>query len=148
MSAWTADRLPITVPPRPGEALESWIGAYARRLRTTGHDLMAHLGLGGTRITQMAGRLHEHEAAILKRATGVSGQDLTAMTLERYDGLVIATEPGRRRDVPVAGRPVRQPPRPLLPGLPGARRRPRPGHLAAALVVRLPAASHLAASVA
>lgn len=96
LDAWTADRLPITVEPRPGEALESWIGAYARRLRTTGHDLMAHLGLGGTRITQMAVRLHEHEAAILKRATGVSGQDLTAMTLERYDGLVLATEPGRR----------------------------------------------------
>jgi len=96
VSAWTADRLPITLAPLPGEALESWIGAYARRLRTTGHDLMAHLGLGGTRIIQMALRLHEHEAAILMRATGVSGQDLTAMTLEPYDGLVIATEPGRR----------------------------------------------------
>jgi hypothetical protein len=31
VSNWTADRLPISVVPLPGEELESWIAAYARR---------------------------------------------------------------------------------------------------------------------
>lgn len=96
MSAWTADRLPITVAPLPGEALESWIAAYARRLHTTGNGLIAHLGLGGSRIAHMALQLHDHEATALERATGVARQSLAAMTLEPYDGLAIAIAPGRR----------------------------------------------------
>ena len=96
MSSWTADRLPISVAPLPGEALESWIAAYARRLHTTGNDLVAHLGLGGSRIAHMALRLHDREAAALERATGVSRQALTAMTLQPYDGLAIAITPGHR----------------------------------------------------
>jgi len=84
------------VAPLPGEALESWIAAYARRLHTTGSGLIAHLGLGGTRITHMALRLHDHEAAALERATGVSRQALAAMTLEPHDGLAVAIMPGRR----------------------------------------------------
>jgi hypothetical protein len=96
VSAWTADRLPITVAPLPGEALESWIAAYARRLHATGSDLIAHLGLGGSRIAHMALRLNDHEAAALERATGVARQALAAMTLEPHDGLAVAITPGRR----------------------------------------------------
>ena len=96
VSSWTAERLPITVAPLPGEALESWIAAYARRLHTTGSGLIAHLGLGGSRIAHMALRLHDHEAAALERATGVSRQALAAMTLQPHDGLAIAITPGRR----------------------------------------------------
>jgi hypothetical protein len=96
VSAWTADRLPITVAPLPGEALESWIAAYARRLRTTSNGLISHIGLGGTRISQMALRLREHEAAALERATRVDRQVLTRMTLEPHDGLTVAIHPGRR----------------------------------------------------
>jgi hypothetical protein len=50
VSSWTPDRLPIAVAPLPGEALESWIAAYARRLHTTSNDLISHIGLGGTHI--------------------------------------------------------------------------------------------------
>ena len=96
MSTWTPDRLPITVAPLPGEALESWIAAYARRLHTTGNGLIAHLGLGGSRIAHMALRLEDHEADALERATGVSRQALAAMTLQPHDGLSIAITPGRR----------------------------------------------------
>lgn len=96
MSIWTPDRLPIAVAPLPGEALDSWIAAYARRLRTTTNDLITHLGLGGTRLNQMALRLHEHEAAGLEQITGVDRQVLTAMTLAPYDGLAIAIHPARR----------------------------------------------------
>ena len=74
MSAWTPDRLPIAVAPLPGEALESWIAAYARRMRTTSNQFISHIGLGSTRIGQMALRLREHEAAALERATGVDRQ--------------------------------------------------------------------------
>lgn len=96
MSSWTADRLPISVEPLPGEALESWIAAYARRLHATGSGLIAHLGLGGSRIGHMALRLEDREAAVLERATGVSRRALAAMTLEPHDGLAIAITPGRR----------------------------------------------------
>jgi hypothetical protein len=96
VTGWTADRLPITVAPLPGEALPSWIAAYARRMRTTSSGLIAHLGLGGTRLTRMVLRLHDSEAAVLERATGVSAPVLAGMTLEAYDGLVIATVPDRR----------------------------------------------------
>jgi hypothetical protein len=96
VSAWTADRLPISVAPLAGEALESWIAAYARRLRTTSAGLIAHLGLGGVRVSQMALRLSEHEAATLERGTGVSAGVLAAMTLAPYDGLAIAIHPRRR----------------------------------------------------
>ncbi len=96
MKAWTADRLPIAVAPLAGEALESWIAAYARRLRTTSNALIRHLGLGRSRIHQMAVRLHRHEAALIERGTGVSRQALTAMTLEPYDGLAVAIDRDRR----------------------------------------------------
>lgn len=96
MSIWTPDRLPIAVAPLPGEALDSWIAACARRLRTTTNDMITHFGLGGTRLSQMALRLHEHEAASLEQITGVDRQMLTAMTLAPYDGLAIAIHPARR----------------------------------------------------
>jgi hypothetical protein len=48
-----ARRLDVVVP-LPGETLESWIAAYARRLHTTGSGLIAHLGLGASRIAHMA----------------------------------------------------------------------------------------------
>jgi hypothetical protein len=106
VSSWAPGRLPIAVPPLPGEALESWIAAYARRLHTTGSDLIRHVGLGGTRISQMALRLDEHETAALEQAAGVSRQTLAAMTLEPYDGLVAAIRADRRELLvrPPAGR--------------------------------------------
>ena len=42
---WTSERLPIVLPPQPGEALDSWITAYARRLHTTGPELLKHMGI-------------------------------------------------------------------------------------------------------
>ena len=106
MSAWTPARLPIAVAPLPGEALESWVAAYARRLRTTSKGLISHIGLGGTPISQMALRLREQEIAVLERVTGVGREVLASMTLEPHDGLAVASRPGRRA---LAGRfPVGQ----------------------------------------
>ena len=95
--AWSAGRIPISVKPLPGEAMESWISAYARRLRTTDSGLLETVGLTGARTHQMALRLTDTEAASLQRATGVPLPVLTAMTLEPFDGLALLLLPNRRR---------------------------------------------------
>ncbi|SHN30794.1 TniQ family protein [Streptomyces yunnanensis] len=97
MTDWPADRIPISAMPLPGEALESWIGAYARRLRTTTNGFLHTVGLTGTRMSWMALRINAAERAALARATGVAPEALTAMTLEPFDGLAVSILPGRRR---------------------------------------------------
>ncbi|MFG2725444.1 TniQ family protein [Streptomyces canus] len=94
---WSADRIPIAVEPLPGEALESWISAYARRLRTTNGGFLETVGLTGVRLHQMALRLNDAEAVALHRATGVPLSVLTAMTLEPFDGLALTILRDRRR---------------------------------------------------
>ncbi|MET8453998.1 TniQ family protein [Streptomyces sp. NPDC005209] len=95
--AWTGGSLPISLMPLPDEALESWIGAYARRLHATNSAFLDAIGLTGSRTTQMAVRLTAAEADALHRATGVPRPVLTAMTLEPYDGLAVTINPDRRR---------------------------------------------------
>ncbi|WP_328916408.1 MULTISPECIES: TniQ family protein [unclassified Streptomyces] len=97
MTLWTPDRIPLVVTPAPGEALESWIGAYARRLRVTDSVFLESVGLPGARTSHLALRLISDEAAALERATGVERQALTSMTLEPYDGLAVAILPDRRK---------------------------------------------------
>ncbi|MBT2524132.1 TniQ family protein [Streptomyces sp. ISL-99] len=80
-----------------GEALESWIGAYARRLRVTDSVFLEAAGMPGARTSHLALRLTADEAAALERATGVERQALTSMTLEPYDGLAVAILPDRRK---------------------------------------------------
>ncbi|MFE1130489.1 TniQ family protein [Streptomyces albidoflavus] len=97
MTLWTPDRIPLAVTPLAGEALESWIGAYARRLRVTNSAFLDAVGLPGARTSHLALRLTAEEAAALERATGVERQALTSMTLEPYDGLAVAILPDRRK---------------------------------------------------
>ncbi|MET7727928.1 TniQ family protein [Streptomyces mirabilis] len=105
MSAWTDDRIPIVVAPLPGEALESWIGAYARRLRITSSGFLSLAGLHGSRTRPMALRLLPSEAAALERSTGVPLPTLASMTLEPYDEFAVSFFPGQRRlSRPVAWR--------------------------------------------
>ncbi|WP_225320932.1 TniQ family protein [Streptomyces luteolifulvus] len=94
---WRGGSLPISLMPLPGEALQSWIGAYARRLHATNSAFLDAIGLAGARMTQMAVRLTAAEADALHRATGVPQQALRAMTLEPYDGLAVTIHPDRRR---------------------------------------------------
>ncbi|MFB7149421.1 TniQ family protein [Streptomyces virginiae] len=97
MTVWTDDRIPIALAPLPGEALESWIGAYARRLRVTNSVFLEAVGLPGARTSHLALRLTADEAAALQRATGVERHALTSMTLEPHDGLAVAILPARRK---------------------------------------------------
>lgn len=94
MREWTDARIPIWVPPLPGEALDSWLEAYARRLKVTAHALLSFVGLLGSRPSRMTGRLSGKEREILSQVTGLSPQELTAMTLEPYEGLTVAFQSG------------------------------------------------------
>ncbi|MFJ2195552.1 TniQ family protein [Streptomyces violaceusniger] len=91
----TLRSLPITVPPLPGEALDSWFEAIAHRLRTPLSDLLPALGLarrveaGDCRRdipARWAILLRDHEAVGISHATGVHPEVLHAMTLAHFDG--------------------------------------------------------------
>jgi len=94
--AWTPQRLPITLPPIPGESLDSWLEAYARRLRAGSRDLLTHLGLTGSTPEHMVTMLTEPERRALSAATGLSPHTLTAMTLQPFHGIAVSIDPARR----------------------------------------------------
>lgn len=87
--SWTADRLPISLPPLAGEGLDSWIEAYALRLRTTARELLNFLSLPRARSGQMVIALTDSERDTLADATGVDGDRLTGMTLHPHDGVSV-----------------------------------------------------------
>lgn len=87
--SWSPDRIPIWLPPVPGEALDSWLAAYARRLNAAEADLIKYFELGTVSFELMVRALTTHEREVLASRTGVSPVDLTAMTLEPWNGLVI-----------------------------------------------------------
>uniref|UniRef100_UPI003F498A25 TniQ family protein n=1 Tax=Nonomuraea sp. CA-252377 TaxID=3240003 RepID=UPI003F498A25 len=96
MRTWSNGHLPIFVPPLPGEALDSWLEAYARRLRVTIHSFTRFIGLLGSRPATMTQRLTAGEHEALQRATGLAAQALVAMTLEPYDGLTVTFDKEHR----------------------------------------------------
>jgi TniQ len=96
MSTWTPQRIPITLEPVIGEALDSWIEAYARRLNTCSRSLLNHLGLSGSQPRHMVMLLTDTERDTLAEATGLSQPHLDAMTLERFDGIAVTLNRDRR----------------------------------------------------
>jgi len=96
VTSWAGGQIPITVPPLPGEALDSWIEAYARRLRCTGREFLDLAGACPDRSTlpHLAVCLTSTQAAALARATGVGAAALTAMTLQPFDGIAVTIIPG------------------------------------------------------
>ncbi|SDR39544.1 MULTISPECIES: TniQ family protein [unclassified Streptomyces] len=90
-----ARTLPIRLPPLPGEALDSWLEATARRMDTTLGDVLLHFGFP---VRQRAGNqfrgipadwtiyLDERLTAAVAHATGTVPEAVTAMTLAHYDG--------------------------------------------------------------
>lgn len=96
MTQWTDGRIPLWVPPVEGEALDSWIEAYARRLAVTGGEFTRFLGLSGTDPRFMVRRLTNAERDALTRRTGLTPEALAAMTLDRFDGVIVAIDPDDR----------------------------------------------------
>jgi molybdenum-dependent DNA-binding transcriptional regulator ModE len=104
--------IPIRLAPLPGEALDSWLGAYADLLHVTVRDIFRFAGIdcGRAGRGQLNGKpllhqLAEPELAALSAATGVPAQTLAGMTLARYHGTGLAARPG----TPPAPRWWRQP---------------------------------------
>ncbi|MFI9158739.1 TniQ family protein [Kitasatospora aureofaciens] len=76
----SVDRVPIVVPPLPGEALDSWIEAYARRLRTSSASLLHFLGLPRTAASHLVFRLEDEDLAALARPEDFKSSE-TVVTL-------------------------------------------------------------------
>jgi TniQ len=98
--------IPVRLPPLPGEALDSWLEAYARLLHVTVSDIFALTGLDWNRPATGNGhkpwvyRLDEPALAALGAVTGVPADILADMTLARYEGTGLAAvtaEPGMPR---------------------------------------------------
>jgi hypothetical protein len=82
--------LPLRVDPLPGEALDSWLDAYARRFAIPTSQLMTLLGLNTKWMTpDYVTVLLPDEAAVLAASTGIAPERLHAMTLKTYDGHVV-----------------------------------------------------------
>jgi hypothetical protein len=97
--AWHPQRLPISLQPVPREGLDSWIEAYARRLRTCSQDLLDHLGLAGSTLNHMVTTLTRPEQDLLTAGTGIHPDALTAMTLQPFHGIAVTIDPVRRTTV-------------------------------------------------
>jgi TniQ len=99
--------IPIRLAPLPGEALDSWLEAYADLLHVTVRDIFTFAGASWDRdggrhdvgkpwIVQ----LDEPDLAALSAATGIPAGVLAGMTLARYQGTGLAevtAPPGMRR---------------------------------------------------
>jgi len=99
--------IPIRLPPLPGEALDSWLEAYAHLLHVTVRDIFDYAGIDWDRVNgdQRTGKpwlhqLDEPDLAALGAAAGVALETLAGMTLARYQGTGLAevtAPPGMRR---------------------------------------------------
>ncbi|MFI6739472.1 TniQ family protein [Nonomuraea sp. NPDC050451] len=100
------DTVPIRVPPLPGEAIDSWLEAYARRLRCKVGELLALAGVPAPTRAAWASRpwtaaSHSSDFAAISALTGVPVTDLDAMTWGRFNGSLVTLAPTARRHGPV-----------------------------------------------
>jgi hypothetical protein len=99
--------IPVRLPPLNGEALDSWLEAYAHMLHVTVRDIFDFAGVdwgrvnGGQRTSKpWLHQLDEPDLAALSDATRVPAATLAGMTLARYQGTGLAeatAPPGMRR---------------------------------------------------
>jgi hypothetical protein len=89
--------IPIRLPPLPGEALDSWLEAYAQLLHVTVGGIFALAGLNWDPAARENGHkpwlyyLDEQARAALSAVCGVPAATLADMTLARYQGTGLAT---------------------------------------------------------
>ncbi|MCX4852211.1 DUF6262 family protein [Streptomyces sp. NBC_00893] len=92
--------LPIRLPPLPGEALDSWLGALMHRSGISLRDLLIAAGSPFPTRTDhtpdYTTYLTPGEADRLAHITGTDTRLLHAMTLRRYDGYALALHDTRR----------------------------------------------------
>ncbi|MBV9026170.1 MAG: TniQ family protein [Streptomycetaceae bacterium] len=98
--------LPVRVAPLPGEALDSWLEALARRLHTPLGEVTRNIGLpprlrAGNRLRGIPPDwtilLQPQQAAALSATTGLNEARIHAMTLRHYDQRAVRIDTERRR---------------------------------------------------
>jgi TniQ len=99
--------IPVRLHPLPGEALDSWLEAYAHLLHVTVRDIFDFAGIDWDRVNgdQRTAKpwlcqLDEPDLAALGAVTGADPETLAGMTLARYQGTGLAevtAPPGMRR---------------------------------------------------
>ncbi|MDD9908556.1 MAG: TniQ family protein [Ahrensia sp.] len=75
-----AGRLPVVPRPEADERLSSWLTRLAGLYAMPVDALLGHLGVGGTTVHDLEWRLPEGEGASIARGTGISPEELQAMT--------------------------------------------------------------------
>ncbi|MFE2744189.1 TniQ family protein [Streptomyces scopuliridis] len=98
------DTIPIRVHPLPGEALDSWLDAYAHRLQVQAPEILALAGLHPSKSPSgsIFGRkpwtpdLYPEDFAALSAVSGVAGEQLREMTIARYSGSLVYFDPQTR----------------------------------------------------
>lgn len=88
--------LPVSVAPRSGEVLESWLGTLATTLDWTFGDLLRDIGSSSDgvnlRRNGISVYLTEPELDALRVSTGAAPDELRAMTLARYEGHLVSID--------------------------------------------------------
>ncbi|CDO31101.1 TniQ family protein [Mycobacterium porcinum] len=89
-------KLPVSVSPRSGEVLESWLGTLATTLDWTFGDLLRDIGSSSDgvnlRRSGISVYLTERELEALRVSTGAAPDDLRAMTMVRYEGHLVSID--------------------------------------------------------
>ena len=105
MTLASLDTIAVRLRPLPGEAIDSWLEAYASRLQAGVLDIFALAGLapaGARTASTPAGRgvwiysLTSAEAAALSAVTAVPAPALSGMTLARYHPALVTIDPATR----------------------------------------------------
>ena len=92
-------RLPVVLPPGPGERLSSWIARLALLYAMTVPEFLSALGLPGRDVFDLEWRLSEGEGALVAARTGLSSEAVQAMTFRDLmpdARIMIARRYGRR----------------------------------------------------
>lgn len=89
--------LPLRVGPLPGEAIDSWLEAIARRHGVALGDIVLGLGLTDDQHPGWLVCLREQQAATAALGTGIWEGAITAMTLNHYSDTVLDIDPRHRR---------------------------------------------------
>ena len=101
----TPRTLPLRLAPIPGEALDSWLEALARRMNTPLGGVLSHIGFptrgrSGNHLRDIPPdwtiALRDHETSAIAHATGVDPAVITAMTLAFYDQRALSIDVERR----------------------------------------------------
>lgn len=96
----TVRTLPIRLTPLPGEALDSWLEALATRMSTPFGNVVTAVGLSasayGVPRWAMMLKPGEAEQIATATATGTDAEQITSMTLQRWDGQALVIDPVRR----------------------------------------------------